>query len=272
MNNLSGTDIKLVPVDLGGGDLAFDTVTVNGTNGNDKVNVSFPGAILFTGLPYQVGISGTEVGKDSITFNALGGNDTIDGSKLPAGVVPVVLDGGTGNDAITGGAGDDVVFGGDDNDKLSGGAGADDLFGGGGNDVVAGGAGDDDLSGNNGNDTITGGTGNDIALLGAGNDLFIWNSGDGSDTIQGGTEFDTLRLVGSKVGDTIGISANGTLMEFAGAGGANLDVASSASTSGRWTARTPSSSAISPPPIPRRLPSTSPRRWAARPRTPRSTR
>ena len=222
VNNLSGTDVKLVAVDLGGGDLALDTVTVNGTNGNDKVNVSFPGAVLFTGLPYQVGISGTEVGKDSITFNGLGGNDSIDGSKLPAGIVPVVLDGGVGNDVVTGGAGDDVVFGGDDNDKLSGGAGADDLFGGGGNDVVAGGAGDDDLSGNNGNDTITGGTGNDIALLGAGNDLFIWNSGDGSDVIQGGTEFDTLRLVGSKAVDTIGISANGTLTVLTAPGGATL--------------------------------------------------
>ena len=40
-------------------------------------------------------------------------------------------------------------------------------------------------------------------MLGAGNDLFIWNLGDGGDVIQGGTEFDTLRLVGSKVGDTI---------------------------------------------------------------------
>ena len=224
VNNLSGTDIKRVSIDLENSDLALDTVTVNGTNGNDKVNVTFPGGVLFTGLPYQVGIAGTEAGKDSITFNGLGGNDTIDGSKLPAGIVQIVLDGGVGNDVITGGAGDDVVFGGADNDKLSGAAGADDLFGGDGNDVINGGADKDDLSGNNGNDTITGGTGDDIALLGAGVDLFIWNSGDGSDVIQGNADFDTLRLVGSKAGDTIGISANGTLTEIAAPGGANLDV------------------------------------------------
>ena len=198
VNNLSGTDIKLVAVDLGGGDLALDTVTVNGANGNDKVNVSFPGAVLFTGLPYQVGISGAETDKDIITFNAMGGNDSIDGSKLPAGVVPVVLDGGTGNDVIKGGAGDDVVFGGDDNDKLSGAAGADDLIGGNGNDVIDGGAGEDELFGNNGDDTATGGTGNDIAVLGAGNDLFIWNNGEGDDVIDGGTDLDSLRLVGIK--------------------------------------------------------------------------
>ena len=227
VNDLSGTDIKLVSLDLGdggGGDLAFDTVTVNGTNGNDKVKVSFPGAVVFAGMPYQVGISSIDVDKDSITFNALGGNDSIDASKLPAGIVPIVLDGGTGNDVITGGAGDDVVFGRDDNDKLGGGAGDDDLFGGNGNDAIDGGAGDDELIGNNGDDTITGGTGNDIALLAAGNDLFIWSSGDGSDTIEGGVDFDTLRLVGSKAGDTIGISANGTLTEIAAPGGADLDV------------------------------------------------
>ena len=40
VNNLSGTDVKLVSIELGVSDLALDTVTVNGTNGNDKVNIS----------------------------------------------------------------------------------------------------------------------------------------------------------------------------------------------------------------------------------------
>jgi len=226
VNDLSGTDVKLVTIDLGGGggDLAFDTVTVNGTNGNDKVKVSFPGAVAFTGLPYLVGITSEDVDKDSITFNALGGNDSVDGSKLPAGVVPVVLDGGIGNDTVLGGAGDDLVFGGDDNDKLSGAAGDDDLLGGNGNDVVDGGAGADELSGGNGNDTVTGGTGDDIGLLGAGDDLFVWNVGDGNDTINGGTDFDTLRLLGSIAGDAIGISANGTQTVLAAPGGATLEL------------------------------------------------
>jgi Ca2+-binding RTX toxin-like protein len=222
VNNLSGTDVKQVSIDLDSGDLAFDTVTVNGTNGNDKVNIS--GAILITGLPYQVGISGAEADKDSITLNGLGGNDILDSSKLLAGATPVALDGGAGNDTVIGGINADVLFGGADNDVLKGAAGADALIAGEGNDVIDGGADNDDLSGNNGNDTVKGGAGNDIALLGAGNDLFIWNSGDGSDTIDGGTDFDTLRLIGSKPGDTIGISANGTLTEIAAPGGANLDV------------------------------------------------
>jgi Ca2+-binding RTX toxin-like protein len=221
VNNLSGTDIKQVSIDLENGDLAFDTVTVNGTNGNDKVNIS--SAILITGLPYQMGISGAEVDKDSITLNGLGGNDILDSSKLLAGTAPVALDGGTGNDTVIGGINADVLFGGADNDVLKGAAGADALVAGEGNDVIDGGADNDDLSGNNGNDTVTGGAGNDIALLGAGNDLFIWNSGDGSDVIQGGTEFDTLRLIGSKANDAIGLSANGTLTVLTAPGGATLD-------------------------------------------------
>ncbi len=226
VNDLSGTDVKLVTIDLGGGDgdLAIDTVTVNGTNGNDKVKVSFPGAVAFMGLPYLVGITSEDEDKDSITFNAMGGNDSIDGSKLPAGIVPVVLDGGIGNDTVLGGAGDDVVFGGDDNDKLGGAAGDDDLIGGNGNDVVDGGAGDDELSGSNGNDTVTGGTGDDIGLLGAGDDLFVWNVGDGNDTIDGGTDFDTFRLLGSIAGDAIGISASGTQTVLAAPGGAALEL------------------------------------------------
>ncbi|HKP24945.1 MAG TPA: hypothetical protein VJV39_13855 [Dongiaceae bacterium] len=224
VNNLTGTDIKLVAVDLGGNDLAFDNVTVNGTNGNDKVTVSFPGAVLFAGMPYLVGVSGAESDKDSITFNALGGNDTINASKLPAGIASVVLDGGVGNDVITGGAGEDVVFGDDDNDKLAGAAGGDALLGGNGNDALAGGAGDDELFGNNGDDTVTGGTGNDIAGLGAGNDLFIWNVGDGNDTVDGGIDFDTLRLLGSIAGDAVAISANGSQTVLTAPGGATLNL------------------------------------------------
>ena len=171
-----------------------------------------------------MGISGAEADKDSITLNGLGGNDILDSSKLLAGAAPIALDGGAGNDTVIGGVGADVLFGGADNDVLKGGAGADALNGGDNNDALDGGAGNDDLSGNNGDDVITGGTGNDVGLGGAGNDLFIWNVGDGNDTINGGTDFDTLRLIGSKAGDTIAIAANGTLTEIAAPGGVNLDV------------------------------------------------
>ena len=38
----------------------------------------------------------------------------------------------------------------------------------------------------------SGGTGNDVALMGAGDDTFVWNPGDGSDTVEGQAGFDTL--------------------------------------------------------------------------------
>ena len=49
-----------------------------------------------------------------------------------------------------------------------------------------------------------------MALLGAGDDTFIWNPGDGSDTVEGQSGTDTLRFNGANIGETIDISANGS--------------------------------------------------------------
>ena len=48
-----------------------------------------------------------------------------------------------------------------------------------------------------------------MALLGAGNDTFVWNPGDGSDTVEGQDGTDTLVFNGSNVCENIDISANG---------------------------------------------------------------
>jgi Ca2+-binding RTX toxin-like protein len=61
------------------------------------------------------------------------------------------------------------------NDTLRGGDLADSLDGGAGNDSLEGGAGNDSLAGGTGNDTLNGGTGNDT---------YIFNQGDGADTIS----------------------------------------------------------------------------------------
>lgn len=55
----------------------------------------------------------------------------------------------------------------------------------------------------------TGNQGNDVALLGAGNDIFQWNPGDGSDTVEGGAGTDTLRFFGANIAETIAVVANG---------------------------------------------------------------
>jgi Ca2+-binding RTX toxin-like protein len=194
VGDLSGADVKLVAIDLGGADLAKDTVTVAGTNGNDKIQVtSLSGGVLVTGLSSQVSITDGEAAKDSVIINAFGGNDIIDASKLPAGVVPITLNGGAGNDTLTGGGG------------------GDDLSGGDGNDVLNGGKNFDSLDGGIGNDTLTGGGANDTALLGAGNDLFLWGLGDTGDFIEGGADIDTVRQTGSKLNESFVVSADGAL-------------------------------------------------------------
>jgi len=57
---------------------------------------------------------------------------------------------------------------------------------------------------------ITGGRGNDVAFLGDGNDKFVWNPGDGSDTVEGQAGTDTLVFNGSNANENIDISANGS--------------------------------------------------------------
>lgn len=73
--------------------------------------------------------------------------------------------GGSGDDVLTGGDGNDRLFGRDGDDVLNGGDGRDVLYGGDGNDVLDGGAGDDRLYGHSGNDVLNGGDGNDVATF-----------------------------------------------------------------------------------------------------------
>ena len=45
--------------------------------------------------------------------------------------------------------------------------------------------------------------------MGAGDDTFVWNPGDGSDTVNGQGGTDTLLFNGANVSENIAISANG---------------------------------------------------------------
>jgi Ca2+-binding RTX toxin-like protein len=63
-----------------------------------------------------------------------------------------------------------------------------------GDDVLYGGEDDDTLKGDAGNDTLTGGTGGDRLEGGAGNDSYIWNPGDGSDTIYDNSGTNILKI------------------------------------------------------------------------------
>ena len=61
---------------------------------------------------------------------------------------------------------------------------------------------------------VIGGRGNDVAILGAGDDTFVWNPGDGSDTVEGAGGTDTLLFNGANVNENVNISANGSRVLF----------------------------------------------------------
>lgn len=106
--------------------------------------------------------------------------------------------GASGDDTIVGGAGCDNLNGSDGNDTLDGGAGHDTLDGGIGNDVLIGGSGNDILTGSDDDDLLDGGPGNDTLSGGVGNDTYLFNRGDGKDTViepgWGWGTMDILRL------------------------------------------------------------------------------
>src|SRR4029077_14680569 len=109
VNDLSGTGVKEVAIDLGVsggvGDGQTDSVTVNGTGSENHINVTASGTMLtVSGLSEQVTIDHGETA-DLLLVNGGGGNDTIDASTLPAATMALTLDGGTGNDVIIGGRG-----------------------------------------------------------------------------------------------------------------------------------------------------------------------
>jgi Ca2+-binding RTX toxin-like protein len=179
VGDLTGTEVTQVAIDLGRGDGQPDTVTINGTAGDDQIRVVSSGAsVVVNGLPAQVTISDAAPGNDTFAMNGGAGNDNIDASALQAGLINLTIDGGAGNDTIIGSQSNDTI------------------------------------SSDDGNDTVIGGRGDDFASLGAGDDTFVWNPGDGSDTVEGQAGFDTLVFNGANVNENIDISANGGRVRF----------------------------------------------------------
>ena len=112
--------------------------------------------------------------------------------------VTTVIDGGSGNDFLSGGKRSDTLIGGDGNDTLDGNSGNDVLSGGSGNDRVYGGDGNDTLDGGAGSDRMYGGTGNDLFYAGDGEqDWITGNSGiDRVLTADGNDRFSQVEIVG----------------------------------------------------------------------------
>ncbi len=181
-------------------------------NGNSNANIAAQGDVLVggTGDDILVGSASNDVllgggGQDLLIGGA--GNDTISGDLILAGPanfdwtvienpnytrtlilgsVEKAADGaadviyaGKGNDFAVGGLGNDIIFGEEGDDILHG----DDFGIQAGSDYLDGGAGEDVLIGDGGDDVLVGGKDNDILYGGAGNDTYIYNVGDGIDTL-----------------------------------------------------------------------------------------
>ena len=135
-------------------------------------------------------------GLSSLLVDSGDGNDLV---AVDGNVLTPTLIGGEGNDQLSiagtagsldGGSGDDTVSGDQGADLITGGPGGDQIDSGAGNDTVDAGNGDNSVSAGDGDDSVNTGGGLDTVDAGIGNDTV--NSGDGEDSIDGGDGNDTL--------------------------------------------------------------------------------
>jgi Ca2+-binding RTX toxin-like protein len=159
--------------DTNDGGAGNDRVVVNGSDGSNSFSMGNTAVaagfdLRFVG-PFTIDIRDAE----TLEVNGRGGDDSIDASALAAGLVALELDGGEGNDTLTGSAGDDILRGGPGNDTLTAGLGTDQVFG------------------------------------DAGDDVLVWNPGDGSDFNDGGEGNDTSRVLAAGAAETFSIAPLG---------------------------------------------------------------
>jgi Ca2+-binding RTX toxin-like protein len=142
VDDLTGTGVANLVVGLGTAsnapDGAADSVTVDGTAGDDVVSLGGSGSdVEVAGLPAHISVlGGFPADRDRLTVDALGGDDVIEASSVSAGALLLTLDGGDGSDVLLGGEGDDTLLGGPGDDVLIGNAGNDTIDGGPGNNIV----------------------------------------------------------------------------------------------------------------------------------------
>ncbi len=159
--------------------------TLSGGTGNDTVNGDGGNDLIRFGVGDGFDIVNGGGGGDVITAAA---NNTVIGLRAITGVEQinsggfsgVTIFGTTGVENLNFGGvtllGIVSINGGGGNDTVSGSAAADDIRGGTGNDV---------LNGNGGADTIRGGGGTDTITPGAGADVVVLEVGDGTNTVNG---------------------------------------------------------------------------------------
>jgi Ca2+-binding RTX toxin-like protein len=164
--------------DLNEGGAGTDTVEVDGGGGDEQFTTTANGTrVRFDRLnpaPFSIDIGTCE----QLAVNANGGNDSFSATGNLAALIQITVDGGSGNDTILGSNGIDLLIGGGDEDFLDG------------------------------------QQGNDVVFMGAGDDVFQWDPGDGSDTVEGQAGNDRLIFNGSGGAEIFDASANGGRVRF----------------------------------------------------------
>ena len=172
----SGGDLDL-DVDLGSG--TIDRLVVIGSAGAEHVVVGIRSIDLNRG-PASADDDVLLTAVERIQIETGDGDDEVDAR---GSTVPMIIDGGAGNDDLVGAGRPDVLAGGPGDDTLDAAGGPDALSGGEGADVLTGGTGDDYLVGGPGDDREEGGDGDDILDQGPAPDgADIVSGGDGKDT------------------------------------------------------------------------------------------
>jgi Ca2+-binding RTX toxin-like protein len=155
-------------------------IVVRGRSDLDVVNDDPHDSIMIAGGP-EISISGSAASRPVNILGELvseivvlvgGGDDSVQADNSLA--IPMVVWGGSGDDDLRGGSG---------NDRLHGELGDDTLVGGAGNDVLSGGAGMDSIDAGSGDDRMVASAGHDEIDGGDGVDALLVTGTEGSDKI-----------------------------------------------------------------------------------------
>ena len=180
-------------VDTVDGGSGSDRLVLTSNVGNQTLAVTLNAAGVMTNFQ-----GGSVTGVESVTADLGGGTDTLI-YTAPGGVTVNLVNGtATGFTSIAGienvntNGGSDTVTGDGNNNVLNAGGAADIVNGGDGNDSINGGAGDDTINGD------------------AGDDIITYAMGGGADTVDGGADFDELRVItNAAANDTLDVIVNG---------------------------------------------------------------
>ncbi|WP_299968355.1 Hint domain-containing protein [uncultured Roseobacter sp.] len=186
---LTGTGIRFTDTTTG---------AITRYDDGDLTGGSFSQFVQFLGNDADNAVSGS-VGLNARGYIGGAGNDTF----TDDGALGGTIEGGAGNDVLTGGSGSNNIRGQDGDDILRGGASNNNLYGGNGNDTLFAEEGSGTLQGGRGDDTIiaglntgfvNGGPGNDSLTLPEGSVVNPFSPTGGNVTLPNGRSFTYLNI------------------------------------------------------------------------------